>query len=78
MILLKGFLDIKRPPTIRMGDKTLKIVAEITYLGVHYGVRLNITPHINYICQKSKKTFNQLASVPRGRWGINTHDGNIV
>lgn len=62
ILLPKGFLDIKRPPTVRMGDKTLKMVLA-RYLEVHFRLRMGITSHVNYIYQKSKKIFSQLAGV---------------
>ena len=70
MILLKGFLDIKRPPTIKMYGKSLKMVAETK--GIHFGTRMNITPHINHISQKGRKVFSQLAGVARVQWGLST------
>lgn len=39
MILLKGFLDSRRPLTIWMDNVTLKIVAVTRYLEIHFDVR---------------------------------------
>ena len=71
MILLKGFLDIRRPPTVKIGSRSLRMVSESRYLGVTYGTRMNITPHINYIYNKSKTILSQFARVAKSTWGLN-------
>ncbi|KAK9302499.1 hypothetical protein QLX08_005558 [Tetragonisca angustula] len=43
MILLKDILDIRRPPTVPIGNKSLRMVADTKYLGMYIGTRLNIT-----------------------------------
>ncbi|KAI4474758.1 hypothetical protein M0802_015459 [Mischocyttarus mexicanus] len=70
MILLKGYLDIKRPPTIPLGDRSLRMVAETKYLGVILGTRFNMTAHVNYISNKSKMVFSSLARVAKTNWGL--------
>lgn len=70
--MLKEFLDIRRSPIKSMGNNSLKMVAETRYLGIHYGSRLNITPHVNYISTKSKEIFNHLAGIPKTTLGLNT------
>ena len=71
MILLKSILDIRRPPTVPIGNKQLRMVADTKYLGIYIGTRLNITPHINYISNKGKEIFN-LASTAKTTWGLNS------
>lgn len=71
MLLIKGFLDIKRPPTVKIEGKSLKMVPTAKYLGIHFGTRLNITPHINSITNKTKQIFSRLAHVAKAHWGIN-------
>lgn len=71
MLLEKGFMDIRRPPTVKIEQKSLKMVPTAKYLGVKFGTRLNITPHIEYIVNKTKIIFNKLAHVARAHWGIN-------
>lgn len=70
MILLKGFLDIKRPPTVKIGQSSMRMASAVRYLGVHFGLRFNITPHIKHITRKSKTTFNRLSHIARAHWGI--------
>lgn len=71
MLLLKGMLDIKRPPTVKVGNSSLRMVPTAKYLGVHLGTRLNITPHVKYVANKSKQVFNKLAHIARAHWGVN-------
>lgn len=78
MILLKGTLDIRRPPTVKIHDTSMKMVQSTTYLGLHIGTRFNITPHVNHICNKTKKIFNLLVHVARAKWGINTKNMNTL
>lgn len=72
MILLKGFLDIKRPPTIKIEDTSLKMKNKVRYLGVHFGTRLNITPHIEHITAKARNLFAGLTKLAREHWGLTT------
>lgn len=72
MILLKGFLDIKRPPTVRIQNCSMKMASVVRYLGIHFGTRLNVAPHIHYITSKSKLIFNKLSHLAKAHWGI-TH-----
>lgn len=72
MILLKGFMDTKRPPTVKIGQTSMKMATTVKYLGVHLGTRLNITPHIKHITSKSKTIFNKLSHIAKAHWGI-TH-----
>lgn len=72
MILLKGFLDIRRPPTIRIGNTTIKMKPTVRYLGVHFGTRLNVTPHVNYITTKARSTFGKLVNLAKAHWGLDT------
>ena len=57
MLLLKGFLDIKRPPVVKIGNTSMKMNPKARYLGIIFGSRLNITPHIDYITTKPKRLF---------------------
>ncbi|KAI4482903.1 hypothetical protein M0802_013620 [Mischocyttarus mexicanus] len=48
------------------------MLAETKYLGVIIGTRFNVTPHINYVCNKSKVVFSQLARVAKAKWGLSS------
>ncbi|KAI4472548.1 hypothetical protein M0802_016714 [Mischocyttarus mexicanus] len=69
MILLKGKLDIRRPPTVHLGERLFRMVAEARYLGVVIGTRFYMLAHITHICNKSKLVSGQLASVAKSSWG---------
>lgn len=70
MILLKGFLDVRRPPIIRVGGLGLKFSDKVRYLGVLFGTRLSVGPHVSFVCSKSKTLFYKLSQVARANWGI--------
>ena len=70
--MLKGFLDIKRPPTVKIGDKSLKMNSKVRYFGVHFGTRLNVTPHVDYITTKARNIFSGLVKLAKAHWGLNT------
>lgn len=72
MILLKGFLDIKRPPTVKIGDKSVKMKSKVRYLGIHFGTRFSIQPHIDYITEKTRKLFSGFVKLAKEHWGLNT------
>ena len=72
MLLMKGFLDIRRPPTIKIETSTLKMRPVVRYLGIHLGTRMNITPHINYITEKSRNVFAGLVKLAKEKWGLTT------
>ncbi|KAK9295481.1 hypothetical protein QLX08_010208 [Tetragonisca angustula] len=78
MILLKGFLDIKRPPIVKIGDKSLKMNSKVRYLGVHFGTRLNVTPHVDYITTKTRNIFSGLVKLAKAHWGLNTKIIRII
>ena len=46
ILLLKGSLDIRRPPTTKIAPTTMKMKPVVRYLGIHLGTRMNITLHI--------------------------------
>ncbi|KAG7196382.1 hypothetical protein KM043_018806 [Ampulex compressa] len=71
MILLKGSLDTRRPPTVKVGAVSLKLNTTVRYLGIHFGTRLNISPHVTQICNKARRLVNRLSIVAKTHWGLN-------
>ena len=65
MLQMKEFIDIKRPPTTRIGSVTMKMRPVFRYLGIYLGTRMNITPNINYITQESRKLFASLTKLAK-------------
>ena len=72
MLLLKGFLDIKRPPVVKIGNTSMKMNPKARYLGIIFGSRLSISPHIDYITAKTKRLFAGFSKLAREHWGLNT------
>ena len=70
---MKGFIDIKRPSTTRIGSVTMKMRPIVRYLGVYLGTRMNITPNINYITEKSRNLFASLAKLAKEKWRLSTN-----
>ena len=72
MALLKGFLDIRRPPTVKIEDKSMKVNTKVRYLRIHFGTRLNVTPHIEFITAKTRNIFSGFIKLAKAHWGLNT------
>ena len=45
---------------------------KIRYLGVHFGTRLNIIPHIDYMTSKVRKLISGFIKLARAHWRLNT------
>lgn len=78
MLLAKGFLDINRPPTVKIAGQSIKMKRVVKYLGISFGPRLNISPHIDHISAKSKKIFHSIARIAKTHWGLNYRTLNIL
>lgn len=70
MILLKGILDKHRPPKITVGGLSLRFSDRVKYLGVFFGPRLSVGPHVSFVCSKGKNMFYKLSQVAHANWGI--------
>ena len=44
----------------------------VRYLGVYFGSRLNVTPHVNYITAKTRNVFGRLVNLTKAHWGLDT------
>ena len=73
MLQMKEFIDIKRPPTTRIGSVTMKMRPVFRYLGIYLGTRMNITPNINYITQESRNLFASLTKLAKEKWRLSTN-----
>lgn len=78
MLLIKGFLDIRRPPLVKVADKSLKMKPIVRYLGVYFGTRFNVAPHVNYIATKTRNMFNKLSQIAKARWGLNHRSMTVL
>lgn len=78
MLLVKGSLNIRRPPSVEIGNRSLRMPSAVHYLGVHFGARFNITPHVQYLNQKSKITFNKFSQTAKKHWGLHYKSMSIL
>ena len=60
----------RRPPTIRIGNYSIKFKNEVRYLGVHFGTQMSVSAHCSHIGQKVGKLFGKLARLASSRWGL--------
>lgn len=67
-IFAKG--DLKRNPTIKIGNKNIRKGDSVRYLGVHFGKKLNIEAHISKISDKCNVLFNKFGAVSKATWGL--------
>lgn len=65
IMLLKGHLDIKRPPTVKSNGVTIKMVESTKYLGVFLDTRLGVTTHIRHMRQHKEALFQFDEVIPR-------------
>lgn len=72
MIQLKGKYDINRPPIIKIGEKRLKMVSSVRYLGVDFDERLGVSTHIKRITENATSAFHMMARLARTSWGLNS------
>lgn len=73
MMMLKGKLDTKRPPQVKLLQKSIKMVEEFKYLGVtfHAGTKgLKAGRHLQNVSNKSKRMFTAIKGVAKREWGI--------
>ena len=70
MLLVKGDLDIRRPPTIRLNGRGIKMQPVIKYLGVHLETGLKMDTHVRKVSEKCLNLFNALARIAKANWGL--------
>lgn len=73
IMMLRGSLDMRRPPLIYLKGNPLKKVTEFRYLGVilESGVMgLKIGKHVAYVASKCKRLFYSLKRIAKRDWGI--------
>lgn len=73
MMLCKGKLDIKRPPTVKLAGNQISMVEEFKYLGVtfqHAVKGIKAGRHVEAVSSKSKVMFSALKRVAKRDWGL--------
>ena len=78
MILLKGSLDIARPPRIKIDNGQIPMKRVVRYLGVRFGKNLSINTHIKTIREKCLGIFNAFKSIARKTWGLKHRELRIL
>ncbi|BES87400.1 Reverse transcriptase (RNA-dependent DNA polymerase) [Nesidiocoris tenuis] len=70
MLLIKGALDIRRPPGIKVDGTSLKMNEEARILGVVVNQRLDFASHVRYVSQKAVQLFQILRRVATAQYAI--------
>lgn len=81
MMLLKGALNMARPPAIYLKGESLKSVDEFQYLGITLSsgvMGLKIGKHIDKIAGKSRNLFNSLRRIAKRDWGLGYRSLKII
>ena len=72
MMMLKGTLDLGRPPTIYQQGRQIKLVTELVYLGVtlESGITgVKIGKYIKEVSTRCRNLFNSLRKIAKRDWG---------
>lgn len=81
MMMLKGALDMVRPPKVLLKGKQVKMVQEFQYLGITLAsgiTGVKIGKHIEKISIKSKNLFNGIRRIAKKEWGLGFRALRIV
>ena len=74
MMLLRGKLNIGRPPNIYLDGKPLKMVSEKCYLGITFEAGImgpKIRKHVIKVAKKYRTLFGSLRRIAKRDWGLN-------
>lgn len=69
LMLLKGSLNMRSPPVIRIDGFTIKAPPTLTYLGVKMTAQLRFRANAHYICVKIPATIASIRAVSGPTWG---------
>lgn len=69
-MLLRGRFQGNRQPRVRVGERAVRCVEELTYLGIRVGARFNFRPHFRAVRSKLVNVCGQLRRVLRKDWGL--------
>lgn len=70
-ILLKGGLDSRRPPILKIYGKNITFKESCKYLGIYLEKDLRFTVHARYVRDRLLALCGQIKRVVAKRWGIN-------
>lgn len=70
LFLIKGKFDIRRPPTIKIGSRSIRMVPTMKYLGVQFDMGMRVNSHVQTVKARCIERFNSLSIVARQKWGL--------
>lgn len=69
-MIMKGRLDPKRGPTVRMGGMRVLFAPDVRYLGVTLDVAGSFVAHVRRVSDTAKKLFLKIRRISRVEWGL--------
>lgn len=69
MLRVKGSLDLRRPPAIKVLDSKLRFTSCLRYLGIMYGHSLTVSEYVDYISGRAKAKFSSITARTGSKWG---------
>lgn len=70
-IILRGKLDERRPPIIRMNEQKIKFETNARYLGLILAKNFNVSTHLRTASNKARCALGKLARLGGKTWGLN-------
>ena len=77
-MILRGKLDPRRAPHVRIGEGSLRLVQRLRYLGVTLQTNLKIDMHVQEVSEKAKVLFQALARLGGQNWGYAALNYNVL
>lgn len=77
MMLLKGSLNMRSPPVIRIEGKTIKAPAVVTYLGVRMSTGLRFGANARYVRDKIPARVAAIRAMCGATWGLSYRSRQI-
>jgi hypothetical protein len=78
MLYLRGNLDPRRPPLVRLYGHSLKLVDSFKYLGVWLSKNLSPITHAKTISAKGVARLYEISRLSKASWGFRTRDLMVV
>lgn len=59
-----------RPPTLKIGNDSIRFKSTVRYLGVHFDKEMKVRSHCEYLDKKLESLFGKLGRLARATWGL--------
>ena len=69
-LMLKGKLDVERPPRLRTGRGVLKFSKTVKYLAIMIDKQFKFASHTKYVAEKGKLIMNKYAAICGLKWEV--------